>query len=137
MSIPPCEARKYGYIFATKDQQLEAAVEQFTSVSPEVNRMRWTAQEDALLFDVRSTHGPKWGSIVQFFCNRTQNNIKNRWNTVLKKAKTLGLDPQNQRDFIEAGQKIASRSTRTTLERPREMPAPDPQQLFSLDNLLN
>jgi hypothetical protein len=163
MFAPVSQTRKYRSIFTPKeDQMLETAIDQLgtndwetiaqripgrsarqcrerwlTYLSPEVNRTPWTAKEDALLFDVLQTHGPKWGAIVKFFCNRTQNNIKNRWNTVVKKAKTLGFDPTDRKSFIEAGKKIVSRSTRMTFEHPREMPETSPQQLFSVVNLLN
>jgi hypothetical protein len=106
-------------------------------LSPEVNRSPWTSDEDGLLFDLLMTHGPKWGSLVGFFCNRTQNNVKNRWNTILRKANALGLDPADRSSFVEAGQRIASRSTRATFEHPRLLPIPDPVQFYSLGNLLN
>jgi hypothetical protein len=155
--------RKYRYVFTpTEDQLLEAAIERlgtndwdrianqlpdrsarqcrerWTSfLSPDVNRMPWTTEEDALLFDLLQAHGPKWGALVPFFRNRTQNNIKNRWNTVLRKARALHLDPTTRNGFIETGQKIVSRSTRTHFEQSKEMPPPSPQQLYSLGNLLN
>jgi hypothetical protein len=158
-----CTARKYRYVFTSKeDQLLQGSVEQlgtddwetvaafipgrtprqcrerwFTYLAPDVNRTPWSASEDALLFDLLQTHGPKWGSIVGFFRNRTQNNIKNRWNTVTRKAKLLGLDPANRKCFIETGQKIAARSTRSTFDQPKPPGPVSPQQLYSLGNLLN
>jgi hypothetical protein len=157
------ESSKYRYVFTMKeDQLLQTSVEQFgtgdwesvsrqlpgrtarqcrerwfTYVSPDVNRTQWSSDEDALLFDLMQTHGPKWGAIVGFFCNRTQNNIKNRWNTIVRKAKALGLDPVNRKAFIETGQKIACRAVRQTFDNPKEVPHPSPQQLYSLGNLLN
>jgi hypothetical protein len=155
--------RKYRYVFsATEDQLLEAAIDRlgvndwdavakqvpdrsarqcrerwFSYLSPDVNRMPWTTEEDALLFDSLQTHGPKWGALVTFFRNRTQNNIKNRWNTIIRKARLLGMDPLTRIGFIETGQKIVSRSTRTHFEQSKEMAGPNPQQLYSLENLLN
>jgi hypothetical protein len=155
--------RKYRYIFtSTEDQLLEAAIERLgrkdwdaiaqhlpgrsprqcrerwiSFLSPDVNRMPWTPEEDGLLFDLLQTHGPKWGALVTFFRNRTQNNIKNRWNTVVRKARALGRDPATRICFIETGQKIVSRSTRTHFAQPKEILAPTPQQLYSLGNLLN
>jgi hypothetical protein len=108
-----------------------------TYLAPDVNRTPWTADEDRLLFDVQRMHGPKWGILVRFFCNRTQNNIKNRWYTIWRKAESLGLDPRNRQCFIETGQKIASRSTQMSFERPKEIATPDPQQTYSLANFLN
>jgi hypothetical protein len=156
-------SKKYRYVFTSKeDQILHRCVERlgtndwelialqlpgrsarqcrerwFTYLSPDVNRTPWSAAEDALLFDLMQTHGPRWGAMVPFFCKRTQNNIKNRWNTVLRKAKILGFEPTNRKEFIETGQKIASRSTQTTFDHPEHVPPPSPQQLYSLGNLLN
>jgi hypothetical protein len=157
-------AKKYRYVFTSQeDQMLQHAIAQygtdnwdsvaamlpgrssrqcrerwFTYLAPEVNRTPWTSEEDGLLFDLLQTNGPRWGSIMGFFLNRTQNNIKNRWNTVLRKARALGLDPNGRRSFIEAGQKITSRSTRYTFEHPKPgSPPPSQQQLYSVENLLN
>jgi hypothetical protein len=155
--------RKYRCVFTSKeDQMMEGLVEQFgtndwesvarlipgrsprqcrerwfTYVAPEVNRMPWSCEEDALLFDLVQTHGPKWGSLASFFCNRTQNNVKNRWNTVIRKAKALGLDPVDRKCFIQTGTKIACRATRPSFEGAEQTALPSPQQLYSLGNLLN
>jgi hypothetical protein len=160
MSLP---RRKYRYVFtAPEDQLLQAAIERlgtadwdaiakqlpgrsarqcrerwFSYLSPNVNRMPWSAEEDGRLFDLLQTHGPKWGALVTFFRNRTQNNIKNRWNTIMRKGRSLGLDPMTRGGFIETGQKIVSRSTRTHFEPPKEIPGSSAQQLYSLGNLLN
>jgi hypothetical protein len=160
---PAIERRKHRSVFTTtEDELLAVAIERLgpkdwdsisqqvpgrstrqcrdrwlNYLSPDVNRMPWTTDEDALLFDLLQTHGPKWGCLVTFFHNRTQNNIKNRWNTVTRKARILGLDPSIKQSFIETGQRIVSRSTRTTFERPEEVPRPTPEQLYSVGNLLN
>lgn len=158
------EHKKYRYVFTSQeDQILESCVNKygpddwdriaphipgrtprqcrdrwFTYLSPEVNRTPWTSEEDGLLFDLLKTHGRKWGTIVGFFKSRTQNNVKNRWNTVVRKARALNWDPSDRKQFIEAGKKIASRSTRASFESKEVQPAPpDPQQLFSIHSLLN
>jgi hypothetical protein len=154
---------KYRYVFtAIEDQVLEAHIKKFgttsweliaralpgraprqcrerwfTYLSPDVNRSPWSAEEDGLLFDLMQVHGQKWGIIVEWFCNRTQNNIKNRWNTVRRKAGVLGLDSGNRNGFIETGQRITSRSTRRTFEPPTKYPPPKLPSIFSLENLLN
>jgi hypothetical protein len=154
---------KYRYVFTAKeDQVLEVYINQlgtdswdliaknlpgrtprqcrerwFTYLSPDINRSPWSAEEDGLLFDLMPVHGRKWGTFVGLFCNRTQNNIKNRWNTVTRKAAILGLDSNNRNDFIETGQRIASRSTRRTFEPPKKPPPPMFPAIFSLENLLN
>ena len=159
------QQKKYRYVFtAREDAVLEDCVESIgtsdwdsiaknipgrtarqcrerwtTYLSPDVNRTPWTPEEDGLLFDLLKTHGTKWGAIVPYFKNRTQNNVKNRWNTVIRKAKSLNTDASDRAQFIETGKKIASRSTRTTFvpkEEEAQEPA-SPYEVFSLNNLLN
>jgi hypothetical protein len=157
------ECGKYRYVFTPKeDEVLEHYIKQlgtdswdviannlprrtakqcrerwFTYLSPDINRSPWSPEEDGLLFDLMQVHGPKWGTIVELFCNRTPNNIKNRWNTVKKKANVFGLDWNNRFDFIETGRMIVSRSTRPTFEPPKKCPPPMLPSIFSLDYLLN
>jgi hypothetical protein len=106
-------------------------------LSPDVNRTPWTSEEDGLLFDLLQATGPRWCSLTPFFRHRTHNNIKNRWNTVVRKARTLGLEPGSRASFIEAGKKVASRTRKCTFELPESIPVPSPQEFYSLENLLN
>jgi hypothetical protein len=156
-------ARKYRNVFSAKeDTLLERAIQRVgtadwdqvsrdlpgrtarqcrerwvTYLSPSVNRGPWTSEEDGLLFDLIQTHGTKWGLLTGFFHGRTQNNIKNRWNTITRKARTLGISAEERKSFIEAGQVIACRSIRTHCPFEKEIPRPSPQELYSLENLLN
>ena len=157
------QQKKYRYVFTPKeDEILQNCVEKVgtgdwdtiakqipgrtarqcrerwtTYLSPAVNRTPWTPEEDGLLFDLLKAHGKKWGVIVGFFKNRTQNNVKNRWNTVVRKARSLHWDPSDRGQFIETGKKIASRSTRASFDPPHDPSPPNPQEIFSLDHLLN
>ena len=164
--VPQQKHKKYRYVFTSKeDQILQSLVNNlgtndwelishhlpgrtprqckerwFTYLSPDVNRTAWTPEEDALLFDLLQKYGRKWGSIVCFFQNRTQNNVKNRWNTIVRKAKSIGLNPNNRSQFVETGQRIACRSIRNTFEMPVKHNPPeliDPIVFFSINNLLN
>jgi hypothetical protein len=160
---PPSPTTKYRYVFTAKeDEILERLVRQFglnawdhialelpgrssrqcrdrwiTYLAPDVNRSPWSSEEDALLFDLLQIHGTRWGVVAPFFCSRTQNNVKNRWNTILRKAKNIGLDAADRNQFIDTGQKITSRSTRTVFEPAPEIPVSGPQTIYRLENLLN
>jgi hypothetical protein len=109
----------------------------FTYLSPDINRTPWRPEEDGLLFDLMQIHGPRWGSIAGFFCNRTQNNVKNRWNTITRKALAMGVAVGTRMDFIQTGQKIASRSTRKTFEPGKQPLGPRLPDVFRVENLLN
>jgi hypothetical protein len=166
MSAPPDDSptgKKYRYVFTRQeDSVIEELVERlgvgvweliaerlpgrsprqcrdrwFTYLAPEVNRTPWSSDEDALLFDLIQIHGTKWGVIAGYFCSRTQNNVKNRWNTIGRKARALGLDPSDRNHFVGTGQKVASRSTRAAFEPERAMMQVGPQMIYRLENLLN
>lgn len=46
---------------------------------PSVNNTPWTPQEDELLMEKRKELGSHWKAIADFFPNRTDINVKNRW----------------------------------------------------------
>jgi hypothetical protein len=50
-----------------------------------VNRSEWTAEEDQKLLQLHETYGNSWTKLASFFEGRTDNCIKNRWNSAIKK----------------------------------------------------
>ncbi|KAK8857550.1 hypothetical protein M9Y10_015955 [Tritrichomonas musculus] len=54
-------------------------------LSPKINLKKWTKEEDTLLISKYNELGPKWVQISQYFDGRSDNNLKNRWYTHLRK----------------------------------------------------
>ena len=54
-------------------------------LDPNVHRSAWTPEEDQLLIDLHAQYGNQWTLISSHFEGRTDNCIKNRWNSTLKK----------------------------------------------------
>ena len=50
-----------------------------------VNHDPWTEEEDKLLAELHAKYGNSWTKLVEFFKGRTDNCIKNRWNSTVKK----------------------------------------------------
>ena len=81
-------------------------------LSPNLTNGPWTAEEDLLLEQKYVELGPKWAAISQFFKNRSDVNIKNRWAS--NRHKALRVAPKSlvdnliipKKQFINAIQAI-------------------------------
>lgn len=63
-------------------------------LDPSKNRGAWTDQEDTQLLQLYLERGRKWSEIAKQFGDRTENSVKNRWNSMLKKYKSeVNIEP--------------------------------------------
>ncbi|WJX60085.1 hypothetical protein P8452_45328 [Trifolium repens] len=65
---------------------------------PDIRRGKFSDEEEQLIINLHSVLGNKWASIATHLPGRTDNEIKNFWNTHLKKKlMQMGLDPVTHR----------------------------------------
>jgi hypothetical protein len=67
----------------------------FNHLDPSLMKSEWTQHEDELIFQQYQTLGTKWSVIAKLFPGRSDNAIKNRWNSSI--AKRIQIDSQGMR----------------------------------------
>ncbi|XP_041010167.1 myb-related protein 308-like [Juglans microcarpa x Juglans regia] len=76
---------------------------------PDLKRGNFTEEEDELIIKLHSLLGNKWSLIAGRLPGRTDNEIKNYWNThIRRKLLNRGIDPATHRSINEAAQDTTS-----------------------------
>jgi hypothetical protein len=98
-------------------------------LDPAIKRESWTPEEDNIIVAAIQQIGNKWADIAKLIDGRTDNDVKNRWNSSLKR-RNIEVDPGLIDHFL--------RRNHVILQQPREpvMPIFGGGELKSADELL-
>lgn len=84
---------------------------------PDLKRGNFTEEEDEIIIKLHSLLGNKWSLIAGRLPGRTDNEIKNYWNTHIKrKLVSRGIDPQTHRSLNAAASAAVTPTNTTTTE---------------------
>lgn len=70
-------------------------------LDPAINHDPWTPEEDKLLIRLHREYGNSWVKISALMKNRSDNAVKNRWNSTLKKMEQREQAPTVQKPIAE------------------------------------